>query len=208
MKSVYFCLLFFAMPWCAYSQELVVANTHLNILYSGIRNSVKIAKAGVPCSELLVSSSKTCPIQGTGCSFIITPVSKGICKIYAEENKKGNTKRDTFYFMVRELPKPSFRIAGKSGGEISKNVLLASNPSCELDHFDYDLLFHIKQYRVQVFQRDSCLFDGLNTGYKYGEELTNKIRMMCSGDKIVFCSILVAVENLEMIVEPVSYSIK
>ncbi len=120
-----------------------VAPTKMNVLYIGVDNPMSIAVSGYDSDQLRIAVDQGKVIGENG-KYIIKPAQPGTLKVfvYADEELVSET-----HFRVKTVPDPVAKLAGKKGGEISKEELLkAGKVYVEMENFDFDLSWEIVSF--------------------------------------------------------------
>jgi gliding motility-associated protein GldM len=131
--------------------SMVVSPTKMNVFYLGVDNPVDISVAGVPSDKIFPTITNG-RIRKVGNSYIVNPKRPGnsFVSVQAEVNgKKQNMGQ--MEFRVKTVPNPVATVAGKKGGDIQKNILLAQNGVlAEMENFDFDLTFRVTRFVVST----------------------------------------------------------
>ncbi|GGH09211.1 gliding motility protein GldM [Sphingobacterium alkalisoli] len=129
----------------------VVSPDAMNVLYIGVNNPISVSAPGIPKENLLVSGSNV-SISGSGGKYTARVSSTGeatinvSAKIGDKTQQLGSTK-----FRVKRIPKPTARVAGKTGGRISAAQLRGQNVvSASLDNFEFDAKFSISKFNMYI----------------------------------------------------------
>lgn len=157
-----------------------IAPTKMNVMYIGVDNPLNIAVSGYAPDEIEVSITNGV-IAGEKGKYIVKPRQTGIVTICLTVD--GDTIQKT-NFRVKTVPDPQTRLAGKQGGRISKEELLA-NPEmiAYMADFDFDLQFTITEFTI------SGVLKGMNHDIaSKSNKLTNEqiefIKQLSRGDRI------------------------
>lgn len=121
-----------------------VAPTKMNVLYLGVDNPMSIAVSGYDIEDTEVKVRENGQIEGSGGKYIIRPQRPG--NLWVDVYADGEIVQSS-EFRVKTVPNPVAKVAGKKGGEISKEELLESGKVIvEMENFDFDLSFEIVSY--------------------------------------------------------------
>ena len=133
--------------------NVVVSPTKMNVFYVGVDNPVEISIPGVPGDKIFPQITNAS--ISTKAPFIVVPKRPGnaILTVFAEidgSKKKMGEKE----FRVKMVPDPVAKVAGKKGGAIAKNMLLAqSGVEAAMENFDFDLQFRVTEFTVSAVIR-------------------------------------------------------
>jgi gliding motility-associated protein GldM len=135
--------------------SLVVSPTKMNVFYVGVDNPVDISVAGVPADKIFPSITNG-TIRKQGNSYIVNPRSPGNSLVTVEVDFGEGRRKNMGYmeFRVRTVPDPVAKVAGRTGGAIEKNLLVAQNVVvADLPNFEFDLNFTVTGFTVSTTQR-------------------------------------------------------
>jgi gliding motility-associated protein GldM len=131
---------------------LVISPTKMNVLYIGVDNPVEISVPGVAADQLSVDISNATLRRVSGVNYIVNPRRPGTASISVMANIDG-TRRSmgAKEFRVRALPDPIAQVAGREGGNIDKNVLLAQAVVvAEMKNFEFDARFNVTSFNLST----------------------------------------------------------
>lgn len=171
----------------AIGQQCIISAKKENIVYIGLPNPIDIAVEGRLCKDFTVVADNGIFEKGeTSCSYFLSPAKAGKVEISVKEKKQGKVIGKAV-FRVREIPPPTVKLAGKSGGNITKSVLKVQVAlSVMLEGFDFDARFVITKYRVSIFRGEKLITTGLYTDPRFPPALTDVFGMVQKDDKLVF----------------------
>jgi GldM C-terminal domain. len=135
--------------------NVVVSPTKMNVFYVGVDNPVSISAPGFSSDKIRATMTNGKLIQ-RGEDYIAKPQVVGrAAKVKVEANFDGEWRPlRTVDFRVKPIPDPVAKIAGKNGGKIKKNLLLAQQGvDAAMDNFDFDLKFNITGFTVSTIQK-------------------------------------------------------
>ena len=153
--------MFFFGSCVANAQHTTVSADKMNILYAAIDNPLTIVSENCPCNKLIVKSNLGSITSDGSCQFLFKSSESGGAEISVyKKNDKGLKKLNTWFFRVKNIPNPVFRI-GPYGGESCYRVYSAVIAAQEfvradLENFDFDVRFHVDSFRVNILNNDSC----------------------------------------------------
>lgn len=169
------------------------ANT---VFYSGISNPLEVSVPGFPMDKLFPTMTGSGRLQKKGSSWEVIPSSSG-GKIKISLAVEVDGKRQTVghkEFRTLPVPPPTAKIAGLSGGNISKNMLLnAGKVDAVLENFIMDnIRYTVKSYTVVT--KDASGFDSFdaNNEAKFNDRVLNKIRSLQRNERVTFENIIAA----------------
>lgn len=135
----------------------VVSPVKMNVFYEGVVNPVAVSVPGVADKDITVSMTNVSSSKNGGIySVKPRPGSAGKRSIVTVYAKVGDKKKvmGTSKFRIKRIPDPVPEVAGKSGGKIPKNTLLAQSAVfAEMKDFDFDLKYNITQFTVSAVKK-------------------------------------------------------
>lgn len=166
--------------------SVVVSAAKMNVFYIGIDNPVEISAAGIPSSDLKVSATGATISRSGKDGWIVRP-SAGVAKakISVSADLNGQTRPlGGKEFRIMKVPNPEATLAGLSGGNIQKSILVAqAGLFAEMKDFVFDLQFKITAFTVSsvkggflqsysstsnvLTDQQKTLLKGLNPGAKF-----------------------------------------
>ncbi len=132
--------------------NVVVSPTKMNVFYVGVDNPVSISAPGFTSDRIRASMTNGELIQKNG-SFIARPkLAYRNAQVKVEAKFNGNWQAlRTIDFRVKPIPDPEARVAGKRGGKIKKNLLLAqTGVDAVMENFDFDLNFKVVSFTIST----------------------------------------------------------
>jgi gliding motility-associated protein GldM len=164
--------------------SVVVSPTKMNVFYIGVDNPVDVSVAGIMPENvnIEVTNARKKRVRN---SYIINPRRPGNCwvQVYADmgEGRKLMGKKE---FRVKKVPNPVAKIAGKTGGAITKQMLLAQiGVAAEMENFDFDLKFTITEFTVSTTIQ-GFLQEASSKSYKLTQQQKNIIQNMSRGQRV------------------------
>jgi len=131
----------------------VVSPDAMNVLYIGVDNPISVSSPGIPSESIHVSGvGAGISLRRTGNRYVARVSSTGEATINVSANIDGNSQRiGSSKFRVKRIPKPTARVAGKTGGRISATQLRGQNfLSAALDDFEFDAKFTISRFSMYI----------------------------------------------------------
>lgn len=148
--------------------NVVVSPTKMNVFYVGVDNPVSVSAPGFTSDRIRASISNKNGrlIKKSDDEYIAKPQVVGRdAKVLVEANFDGEWRPlRTVDFRVKPIPDPVAKIAGKNGGKIKKNLLLAQQGvDAAMDNFDFDLKFNITGFTVSTIQKGFTIDEASRT---------------------------------------------
>lgn len=168
--------------------SLVVSPTKMNVFYIGVDNPVEISVPGVAPDQLAVDITRTAAIKKvSGTNYIVNPRTPGEAVISVIANIDGVRKNiGSKTFRVRSLPDPIGMVAGREGGNIDKNLLLAQAVIlAELKNFEFDARFNVTSFTLSTTER-GFVKDAPGNGMRITDEQKNIIQNAGRNQRIYF----------------------
>ncbi len=163
----------FSSSYTVAEPNVVVSPTKMNVFYMGVDNPVSISAPGFAADKVRATMTNGQLIK-KGNEYIARPKVVGrLAKVSVEANFDGKWRHlHTVDFRVKPIPDPIAKVAGKSGGKIKKNLLLAqSGVEAVLDNFDFDLKFNIKSFTVSTIVKGYTVDKHSNSARFTNEQL-------------------------------------
>ncbi len=129
----------------------VVSPDAMNVLYIGVDNPISVSAPGIPNENLIVSGTGV-TINKSGNKYIARVSNTGEAVVNVSAKVDGKTQNiGSSTFRVKRIPKPTARMAGKTGGRISGAQLRGQNViSAALDNFEFDARFSISKFNMYI----------------------------------------------------------
>jgi gliding motility-associated protein GldM len=131
---------------------LVVSPTKMNVFYLGVDNPVEVSVPGVGADKVFPTITNG-NIVKDGKGWIVRPAKSGEAQIIVKaEIDKVKKDMGMKPFRVKIVPDPVAKVGTIKGfGSIEKSMLLAQGGvMAEMENFDFDLKFTIKEFKVSV----------------------------------------------------------
>lgn len=167
---------------------LVVSPTKMNVFYIGVDNPVEVSVPGVPPDALQVSISGNNAIRRvSGTSYVVNPRAAGDANIAVVATVDGQRRNmGSKPFRVRALPDPVATVAGREGGNIDKNILLAQAVVlAELKNFDFDARFNVTSFTLSTTER-GFVRDAPGNGMRITDEQKTIIQNAGRNQRVYF----------------------
>lgn len=121
----------------------------LKILYVGVKNPISVKVYGIPENKVKLSISYGEVKKVVNGEWeVIVHSNQNKTHISASAIIDGKTiKLGTSEFLIKRVPNPTAEIAGSTGGQINKNILLGSGAIItNMNDFEFNLNFEITSY--------------------------------------------------------------
>ena len=191
IKNILILILIFT--WCLTSigQNIAISNTKQNIFYLGIDNPFEVVVENMKCGTFIVTTNNG-KIKGELCYYMIIPEKTGTATISIKTIKGNDTTiLKQKYFRVKNLPKPTAKIAGKNSGSINKKLLAAQTGIiANLENFDIDIHYYIKEFSILIVSKTGTVYFKTIEGAKLTKGIKIKISDLQKDDKIYFIDII------------------
>lgn len=164
----------------------VISPTKMNVFYLGVDNPVSISVAGVPADKVSAAITNG-GIRKMGSGYVVNPTQIGNALVTVSAEIDGKKRSmGNMEFRVKPIPDPVPKVAGRKGGSVDRNTLLAQMVVlADLENFDFDARFVVTGFTVAAnvrgFNQESA-----TTSNKITEAQKNIIRNMNKGDKVYF----------------------
>ncbi|HSO86607.1 MAG TPA: gliding motility protein GldM [Draconibacterium sp.] len=134
--------------------SITMSATKMNVFYRGLDNPFDIS-GGIPKEDLEIEMENG-KVTKSGDAFLIRPTEldeqgkRTKVTVFAKVN--GTRKIvGTSYWRVKKVPDPVAQVAGKSGGDIRKEVLaIQDGVLAVLEDFDFDFKYKVTQFELQT----------------------------------------------------------
>ncbi|QCE40512.1 gliding motility protein GldM [Psychroserpens sp. NJDZ02] len=122
----------------------------MNVVYRGVPNPMTISFAGVPDNKVNASGSGLSKANGIG-KYTMKPGSgKEVTISVTAKLDDGSSASDRAVFRIKDIPKPSGTIAGKSEGSLPRNNIEIGTIKAVLEDFDFDLPLRVTSFKIKV----------------------------------------------------------
>lgn len=176
--KIFIFLLTILYPFLSSGQNLVVTNTHMNILYLGIENELQFAGKIVLAKDIQLVPQRGEIQESDGRYFYINCKNEaGELKIYAR-NKKTNKILDSVLFRLIFLPEPSIRFWADN---MSEGVYMGSNILKDIFSIscyptgDFEMPISIVSFKLKVWLENGQEQDFVNEGNQFSSSLKQEL---------------------------------
>lgn len=161
---------------------LISAPTKMNAFYMGVDNPLTINAVGATLGSVIATMTNADITKVGDLQYIVKPKKaegKAILTVTAEINGKKQTYPDQEYRLFK-VPDPTPKVAGKNGGKIERNLLLAqTGVVAVLEDFLFDMKWEVKGFKVNVSGAGGFVQDEISTSALF----TEKQKKLISGRK-------------------------
>ena len=189
--------------------NLVVSPTRMNVFYMGVDNPVEISIPGLAADQITPTISNGTIRRVSGTNYVVRPRTTGNANVSVTANINGSRRNfGSKPFRVRTVPDPVSKVAGSTGGNIGRNVLLAqTGVQAEMENFDFDLTFTVTSFTVSSVQR-GFVVDQRSNSNRITDAQREIIRNAARNDRVWFEDIVaVSPTGEERRLPPVSFRI-
>ena len=121
----------------------------MNVVYRGVSNPMTISFAGVPDNKVNASGSGLTS-RGGGKYTMVPGTGKEVTINVTGTLPDGSKVSDNAKFRIKDIPKPSGTIAGKSEGSLPRNNIEIGTIKAELEDFDFDLPLTVTSFKIKI----------------------------------------------------------
>ncbi len=171
--------------------NLIVSPSKMNVFYMGVDNPVEISIPGLAADQINATVNNGTLRRVSGSNYVVVPARPGDANVSVTGNIDGTTRNfGSRQFRVRTVPDPVAKVAGRTGGNIGRNVLLAqTGVVAEMENFDFDLSFTVQSFTISTSQR-GFVVDARSSSNRITDEQREIIRAASRGDRIYFDDII------------------
>lgn len=167
-----------------------IAPTKMNVMYSGIKNPIRISAPGYKPNELSVrvTGGEVSVVDKNKGEYEIVPAKAGEpVHVIASGMKDGkNVSICDEMFRVKQVPDPVPTIGGKKGDISKTDILAAGKLEPTMQDFDFEVEYKILSFRYSK----GGLFINKN-GANFDNEIKNDVREAKRGDRFFFTDVVV-----------------
>jgi len=187
---------FFSTSLFLNGQDLVVANSKMNILYIGVPNPIQFASKKVPISKIVLTAQRGEIISSNGQFFYQNCRNEiGELIIYAK-NKQTNQIIDSTLFRLKNFPDPTVRI---SGSNMSEGVYMGKDIISDMDGIwikfnnDYEIPVTIVSFKITITNSAGPKIILINEGNSITPNVKSELSKIVNSDTVVMHDILIRV---------------
>ena len=178
----------FASSYMVGQPSATISADKMNVFYIGVDNPVTISVPGASNEQVVaVASNGSLSKTGNGKYKMVVSAGYNTTKINVSATIGGkSTPMGSTEFRVKPVPTPIPKIAGKSEGVISKNVLAASGVIVpEMENFDFELYFRVTSFKMS-YLKGQDIFEKQVSGNVIPPDLKAVIKGLNNGSKVYF----------------------
>lgn len=190
------------------AQNVVISNPKENCIYVGLPNQLLVAVEGHACKQYNFRTDNGKIMQGDApCSLLIYPDSPGKANIYV--NRKSNNKTIRIIGLkVKNIHDPTPILGKQNGNSISKErLLLLPGLTLQVLNMNLEMRVVVEEFTLTALRNDSVLFNMVNHGALFTQEVKNALLMLQNSDRIVLSGIKYNTAYRQGFVRPVEYII-
>ena len=170
---ILFCLL--STSFFSKGQDLVIANTKMNILYIGVPNPIQFASKTVPANKIVLTAQRGEIISSNGQFFYQNCRNEeaGELIIYAK-NKQTNKIIDSTLFRLKNFQDPTVRVSGSNMSEgvyMGKDIIKDLNGIWIKFHNDYEIPVSVISFKITITNSSAVKKILLNNGDRISPEV-------------------------------------
>ena len=180
----------FESEYMAAKPAAVVSADKMNVLYIGVDNPMSISVPGVANENITASISGGGGrlAKKGGISYTANVTSIGEANINVTANMEGKQlPMGTFKYRVKRVPDPVAKVANTTGGNVSKNILLAQTAIIPvMENFDFELFFKVTSFKLTIIPRGKDLIEFDSNNNLITPAMKSALSNTRPGDKIFF----------------------
>lgn len=172
----------------------VISSDNLNIIYAGIPNPFTVSVPGFPADKVVATASGG-SFSGSRGKYTASMPSSMIgqkVKINVSVNDNGATKGiGSQEFVVKRIPDPVAKVAGRTEGEISNGEIKAApgvNATLQ-DFYFQGVTFTVTSYDVIYIPKRQDPYIKSNGGWQFNQEVKAKLATAKPGDQLIMKNI-------------------
>ncbi len=167
--------------------NLIVSPSRMNVFYVGVDNPVEISVPGLPADQIRATINNGTIRRISGSNYIVLPNRTGEAQVAVTATIDGVTRNmGARQFRVRRVPDPVAKVAGRTGGNIGRNELLAQlGVIADMENFEFDLTFTVTGFTVSSTQQ-GFLVDARSNSNRITEGQREIINRAGRNDRVYF----------------------
>lgn len=172
-----------------------VAPTKMNVMYRGLENPISVSAPGMASDniEISVTNGEWRKGEAKG-EYFITPGTENITTITASAIVDGKrTTLGSYNFRIKLVPPPTPKIGGKTGGQFSREELIAAGGlMVPLEDFDFEgYKYTVVSYDFYTIIGGDIKRSNNNKGSKFSSDVQDFINASRRGQRLIFENIRV-----------------
>ena len=166
--------------------NLIVSPTKMNVFYLGIENPVSVSIPGIPADQITAVINNGTIIWVSGSDYIVIPARSGAAQVSVTANIDGVSRNmGSRPFRVNTVPPPIAKVAGRTGGNIGRNLLLAqTGVLADMENFDFDLTYTVTRFTVTSVGAGGFVTDAPSTSNRFTDAQREIMRNATRGQRI------------------------
>ncbi|MFV0522087.1 MAG: gliding motility protein GldM [Mangrovibacterium sp.] len=191
-----------------------ISPTKMNVFYMNIANPISVSVPGVASKDVKISMSNG-RIETQDGELMVFPTAEDLTgkktEVFVDAITNGKTTRvATMVFRVKKVPDPVAQVAGKNGGIIRKeNMLAEQGVFAELLDFDFDLKFKVLSFDVTMVGNGGYNVTLKSNTARFTPEMKQAIAQQQPNSVIYFDNIVAkGDDNSTRTLRPVSFKIQ
>lgn len=188
----------------------VVSPDKMNVLYIGVDNPISVSAPGIARENLIVSGSGV-SISGSGGKYNARVSSTGEATVNVSAKIGDKTQQlSSTKFRVKRIPKPTARVAGKTGGRISAAQLRGQNVvAASLDNFEFDAKFRISKFNMYIAKpRVDPIGPYTTSGSNFSGQMKSGLSGVTSGSVVMIYDIVgVGPDGVAQNLDPITFQV-
>ncbi|MDX1279034.1 gliding motility protein GldM [Oceanihabitans sediminis] len=123
----------------------------MNVVYRGVNNPMTISFAGVPDSKVNATGAGLRKGSGAGKYNMVPTTGSEVTINVTAKLEDGSTVGDKKSFRIKDIPKPSGQMVGKTGQfSLPRNNVEIGKVEAVLEDFDFDLPLTVTSFKFKV----------------------------------------------------------
>ena len=168
--------------------SITMSATKMNVFYKGLDNPFDIS-GGLPKEDLEIEMENGKWVK-SGDAYLIRPTELDEqgkrTKITVYANVNGTRKVvGTSFWRVKKVPDPVAQVAGKSGGDLRKEVLaIQDGVLAVLEDFDFDFKYKVTQFELGTTGSDGYYVGKASKSNRFTAEQKELLKRANPGSKV------------------------
>jgi len=184
------------------SASTTISATKMNVFYIGVDNPVDILAGGVAKDQVQASiTNGTISKSKDGWVVRVKKPGKATVNVAANVEVDGKMERKTMgsmEFRAMKIPTPTAKIAGKTGGAVSRGQLAAQvGLLADMGDFVFDVKVLVTEYEFSYVQANGLTKEIKQKGYALSGQMKDIIRKLRPGSRATFENIKVKMPDGE-----------
>lgn len=174
---------------CSAQNTVSIANQKMNIVYTGINNSLSVAAAGVKDKHLRIECKSLKIEKRRAGEYMVKASQPGMAEIVVF---KKNKALDTILYRIKKIPTPKALVGTREKGIISPKMFKTQlGLSSYLPNFDIDIKCAIISFDLIYVPKGKDPIEISNSGAQYKADALNLVKQAAIGDYYYFENIMV-----------------